>query len=996
MNMEVYTSNVENNELILEGNFKTISISFSDEETVRIRHFNKDEKEQFSYLKKDIEVEVVFGVIRRNRNEITMISKKLCVEINLDPFNIKVFRINGGLIFSGEELDFVDIDNNKSNIKFNLDLDTILFGVFKDERGKFKYFPKVRYLIPKNKWKKGLYELVNSNYLFTSNEFGIFVNTYKPIRYKFNWQLNEAEVIDEYLIDDKNNVQIAKERSSSQSVSEISIEDDCFDIFLIFKKSNEDFMKEYNNLIGKPPLLPKWSYGYIHSKGNTFGISEIKSTIEEFRNKNIPIDSMELNLLSSDENENKWLKDDFFLKENRVSLLISLYPFLKYIEKQKSNEVIWNEIKKLGDKNVKGYKIDLEGNTEKEKMNLMLLVKYIWEKLDRNKRNLFVLENINPGLSKYGTIINKSKAVISYENLKNNVKYLIATNMSEPYLSNSINFENNDNNYCDTNNVEPELFIRWLQCSVFFPIFIFSNSMFFSEPWAFGKSVEKIVTEFIRLRYSLVPYIYSNMRRTFDTSKPFIEQVSRDIEDEYYFGANILVAPIMEKDAISRKVFIPEGIWWDYWTRSIYEGPKDMDIEIQLERIPLFIKAGSIIPTSTGIQNANEKINSINLHVFPGQSGNFTIYDDDGETNDYLENAYMTIDVSYNEDKDKKTILINPVIGNYFGMSNTKNINIFIHNIFEIEDLKIDGESSNSYKYYDDGDFVLINIEDYNLKSGCTISYYDKSKIKVHAVKDTTCSINFFTKRNGISILDILALNYPVGTPYKIDLKFPEGYYLDTKNQPLSSKITKDLNLSFEVINSKLGEKAKDDFEICMQIGEDIFTEKFELVCDAITKWSIVDCIYGNKKDVEEICEVIETSSDEIYILSGDEKKLWLKVENKDSFFGIIEFPILKSHNHAVSYAKTRVYSPCDQEIYFEISCNTNISMFLNHVRQFEIEEVLFKNIYDKPIKLVKGWNDILIKLKTNVEHKKDDFLGFRLTILDNKKSAINDVYYDY
>lgn len=986
MNMEVYTSNVENNELILEGNFKTLSISFSDEETLRIRHFNKLET-QFSYLNQDVDFEIEFGVVRRTRNEITMISKKLCVEIDLDPFNIKVFRINGGLLFSGEELDFIDINNKKTNIKFNLDLDTILYGVFKDEKGKFKYFPKVRYLIPKHKWKKGLYELVNSNFLFTSKEFGIFANTYKQVNYKFNWQ-SDDDSIDQYLADGDDDKLSVKERNSTQSISQILIDDDYFDIFLLFKKNNNDFLKEYNSLIGKPPLLPKWSYGYIHAKENSFGVDEIKSSLSEFREKNIPIDSVVLDGI-----DNNLLLDDFFLKENKISLLISIYPFLKYIEREKSKELIWNELRKINTKNVGGYKLDTKDYTEKERTNSILLLKFIWEKLGKNKRSLFILENINPGLSRYGIIISKSKYTISYENLRNNIKYLIASNiLGQPYFANSINLESDGKKIDD--DVDPELFIRWLQSSVFFPIFLFSNSMFFAEPWVYGKSVEKIVTEFIKLRYSLMPYIYSNMRRTFDTSKPFIEPVSDGFESEYYFGSNIIVAPIVERGSVSKKVFIPEGIWWDYWTKSSYEGPEEIEIRTRLDRIPLFIRAGSIIPTSTGIQNADEKTNRIYFHIFPNGSGSFTFYDDDGESNDYLED-FMTVDISYTENKDKRIILINPAIGNYDGMDDIKNVNIVIHNISKIIDLKIDGESCYDYKY-DEREFVIINMKDYQLRKGCTISYYDKNEFKILKTNEMSCSIDFFQSSNGINLLKIVALNYPKDTKYNVNIDLPDGYSLNSKLEPLSSKITEDLNLNLEIIDSKLGERAKDCFKVSVEIGDNTFCESFELVCESLTKWSKIDCVHGDENEVETVCESIEISNNEIYVLSGDEKKFWIKAEGKDSNFGIMQFSMIKKYDNAISYAKTRVYSFYDREIFFQVSCSDNICLFLNGEKQFEIDDILYKNTIDKPVKLFKGWNRVLVKVKSRFKCDPDDFIGFRISILDDKKAEIKGIYYDY
>ncbi len=989
MKMEVYSSNIENRQLILEGNFKTLSLSFSDEEMLRIKHYDKDGEVEFSYLKEDVEFEIEFGIVKKSRNEIIMLSKKLCVEISLDPFNIKIFKINGGLIFSGDDLDFINIEEKKSRIKFNLNMDTSLFGVFKDDTGKFKYFPKVKQLVSRNKSRKVLYELANSNFLFTSNKFGFFVNNSQDIRYSFNKNVQGEQDVKVFELD----IQSIEDKNFKNAVSEIIIDSEYFDIFLIFKDSNDEFVRQYTNLIGKTPLLPKWSYGYIHSKGGNFGPYDLISAAENFRKKEIPIDAMEFDSNNFDYKDLSSF--DNFFKKNDISLVVSAYPFINgdnlNFEEKNDKELILDKIKGLQDENIKGYRFNFKTYSQKEKSNAMLWAKFINGRSNESKRNFFLIEETHPGLSKYGAVINNSNMSFSWEGLRDNVKRLIISGISgEPYFSSSL-----CSSYSDSVQDE-ELFIRWLQVAVFSPIFIFGNSIFFSEPWVFGESIEKIVSDFIKLRYSMMPYIYSNMRKTFDAFKPFIEPVSFDIEDEYYFGENMIVAPILEKDVMTRKVILPEGKWWDYWSRSLYEGGKEFYITSHLSRIPLFLKAGSIIPATAGIHNADEKIDHLYLHIFPGGDGRFTIYDDDGESNDYLENGFMNIEISYSEEEDDRSILIKPSEGSYKDMIDNKNIMIYIHNVHKIEDLKIDGKLSDKYKYYEEEQFILIDIEDYDLKDGCEITYKNRGKLQFQNIEEKSCSIDLFAKRNGIYILRIIALNYEADTDYKIDLMLPEGYSVEAEDEKLCSKIKENLNLNFEIVNLMLGERAIDNIKVSVKIGDDLYEENFDIAHGYATKWSVIDCIYGEYKEVEAICEIIENEEEDIYLISGGEKRLWLKANSGDSSFGLVNFNKLKEQSNAVAYAKTKLYIHDEQEVLFEISCSNNIALFVNNKKEFESDDILYKHISDKTSTLLKGWNSLLVKVRSNEMAKDRNFLGFRLSILDINGNRIEDIYFDY
>ncbi|MEM2480987.1 MAG: glycoside hydrolase family 31 protein [Candidatus Hadarchaeales archaeon] len=188
----------------------------------------------------------------------------------------------------------------------------------------------------------------------------------------------------------------------------------------------------------------------------------------------------------------------------------------------------------------------------------------------------------------------------------------------------------------------PELFARWIQVGVFYPFCRTHTSKpaRHHEPWCFGKRVERIARDFIRLRYSLLPYLYSlfweHTRNGMPILRPLFlhwpEQEECYREDEFMFGPFLLVAPVFKKGQRRREVYLPPGSWYDFWSAEKMEGGKTIVAEAPLERIPIFARAGAIIPTWPPMNYVGEKpVDELVLQVYPGE-GEFELYEDDGES----------------------------------------------------------------------------------------------------------------------------------------------------------------------------------------------------------------------------------------------------------------------------------------------------------------------------------------------------------------------------
>jgi alpha-D-xyloside xylohydrolase len=191
----------------------------------------------------------------------------------------------------------------------------------------------------------------------------------------------------------------------------------------------------------------------------------------------------------------------------------------------------------------------------------------------------------------------------------------------------------------------PELYTRWFEYAAFLPIFRAHGSRLYNEVWSYGKQAEPILEKYLRLRYQLLPYIYSLAHSTYQTGAPYMRALFMDfpsdpkvadIRDEYMFGPAFLVAPVSEQGATSREVYLPAGAdWYNYWSNDRVHGGQSIHVDAPIETLPLFVRAGSILPLGSAIENTTEVQKIAKLRVYPGADADFTLYDDDGRTYAY-------------------------------------------------------------------------------------------------------------------------------------------------------------------------------------------------------------------------------------------------------------------------------------------------------------------------------------------------------------------------
>jgi alpha-D-xyloside xylohydrolase len=223
-----------------------------------------------------------------------------------------------------------------------------------------------------------------------------------------------------------------------------------------------------------------------------------------------------------------------------------------------------------------------------------------------------------------------------------------------------------------------ELFVRWFQYGTFCPILRVhgTRSTDQNELWSYGAEAQKILTSFDTLRYELMPYIYSVAWKTTSESytpmRPLVMEFRSDtraqnIGDQFLFGPAILVNPVTEPGAATRHLYLPRTQWYDFWNGKSADGGRSIDAPVTLDRIPLYVRAGSIVPMGPDLEYAAQKpADPMELRIYPGADASFTLYEDENDNYDYEKGVYATIPLRWNE--AARTLTIGDRQGSFPGM----------------------------------------------------------------------------------------------------------------------------------------------------------------------------------------------------------------------------------------------------------------------------------------------------------------------------------------
>jgi alpha-D-xyloside xylohydrolase len=511
------------------------------------------------------------------------------------------------------------------------------------------------------------------------------------------------------------------------------------DYFVLYGPEFDQIVHEYRNLTGHAPMLPRWAYGFIQSKDRYVSLDEIQSIASRYRAEHIPIDTMvqdwfwwkyegdpvfnanyhdvpaDLKKLHdqhfhtmistwglmdpASETYRKLDAAQLLLKDAHVYDATSLRGQQMYWDNLPAKlfaqgwDSFWLDSAEpeeywphFGDAILASRRLAIgNGATFTNVYPLMHNegIQKSWRKTTERKRVFLLTRSAFLGSQRVGGTVWSGDVYSSFWGLSHQVAAGLNYALSGlPYWTTDIGgywptMDLNSHEY-------QELYLRWFQFGTFNPVFRSHGHRPHNEMWSYPE-IEPALIQFDRLRYRMMPYIYSLAWQVSNADYTIMRPLPMDFRSDpltwndgtqFMFGPALLVNPVLEAGATSRRVYLPTGTtWYDFWTGEKLAGGQYVEAAAPLEQIPLYVRAGTILPLGPDEEFADEKPNGpLELRIYPGADGKFTLYNDEGDNYDYEKGAHATVALAWS-DADR-TLTIGARQGSYPGISRETEIRI--------------------------------------------------------------------------------------------------------------------------------------------------------------------------------------------------------------------------------------------------------------------------------------------------------------------------------
>ena len=519
--------------------------------------------------------------------------------------------------------------------------------------------------------------------------------------------------------------------------SEVS---DAVDYYFIYGPDFDRIVATYRELTGPAPLFGKWAYGFWQCKNRYDSQKELEGIARKYRDLHIPLDNIVQDwfwwnimgepVFNKNYPDPKGMIDT--LHKDHVHLMISVWPYFRpgspvyddmlkkgfLIDRTKAagfhplgmglydafnpdaRKYYWklmdDALFKIG---ADAWWLDTtEPETEGRETNILVTNKtalgngaryanefpvmttgavYEGQRASSDQKRVFILSR-----SGYAGIQRNAAAVWSgdinpnWETFRRQIPAGLNLSVSGvPYWTTDIG------GFVEANPDDPayrELYVRWFEFGTFCPIFRAHGTRTTNqnELWSYGPEAQKILVAYDKLRYRLMPYIYSLAWKTtnegYTIMRPLVMDFRDDVRaqntgDEFLFGPALLVAPVTEQSSTMRHLYLPEAKWYDFWTGEIGAGGHTVDAHAPIDRIPLYVRTGSILPLGPDVEYATEKAaDPLEIRVYRGANGSFTLYEDENDSYNYEKGAHATIPFQWVDSTG--TLTIGDRAGTYPGM----------------------------------------------------------------------------------------------------------------------------------------------------------------------------------------------------------------------------------------------------------------------------------------------------------------------------------------
>jgi len=527
-------------------------------------------------------------------------------------------------------------------------------------------------------------------------------------------------------------------RKSDNSTTFRSPVAQALDYVVFYGPSADNVIASYRNLSGNAPMFPKWAYGFWQCRERYTSGTHLVETIKEFRKRNLPVDVIvqdwqywgnrgwgvpqfdeknypnpsgfikELHDLNAHFNISIWSNPDKnsaigkeYVAKNRF---ITNTKWLDYFNPETRKDY-WNTLKvNMFDNGVDSWWMDavependaLKGEKtflgagDFYRLTYPLMVSQAVSEGQRatssDKRVCILTRSAFSGQQRYGVINWSGDIGGTWDIFKNQiVAGLNFTITGLPYWTTDIGgfFRPGRSQYTDEK--YHDLLTRWYQWGTMSPIFRMHGYQTETEPWKYGQKVEDNMRKMLNLRYRLMPYIYSEAWQVTKNGSTMMRPMVMDFNGDtaavnckfqYMFGKSILTAPITAPNVTEWNVYLPKSAgWYNFWTGKYFKGGQTVKTDAPLDKLPLYVKAGSIIPMGKIIQSTGEKAaDTLEIRVFKGADARFELYEDEGDNYNYEKGKYTTISFNWNE--KTQTFTVGDKQGNYPGSLKKRIFNV--------------------------------------------------------------------------------------------------------------------------------------------------------------------------------------------------------------------------------------------------------------------------------------------------------------------------------
>ncbi|NLE31813.1 MAG: DUF5110 domain-containing protein [Bacteroidales bacterium] len=511
--------------------------------------------------------------------------------------------------------------------------------------------------------------------------------------------------------------------------------------YVVFAGSADEVIGTYRYVSGDAPLFPKWAYGFWQCRERYTSAKHLVETAKLFREKKLPMDVIvqdwqywgqngwgvpqfdarnypdpeafieELHDLNVHFNISIWSNPDQNSTIGKTYVANKRFiPGTKWLDyfNPATRQDYWKTLNtNMFEKGVDSWWMDavependaLHGVTTHlgpgdfyRSTYPLLVSQAVYEgqrSVTEAKRVCILTRSAFSGQQRYGVINWSGDVGSDWDTYRRQVVAgLNFTASGLPYWTTDIGgfFRPGGSQYTDPN--YHDILTRWFQWGTFNPIFRMHGYQSETEPWKYGETVENNLRTMLNLRYRLMPYIYSEAWQITSMGstmmRPLVMDFSQDpkaLEQayEYMFGPAFLVAPVVEPGVKRWPVYLPAGHkWYDFQTGLTCQGGTTVMTDAPQDVIPLYVKAGSIVPMGPVMQHTGENTSGkLDIHVYAGANATFTLYEDEGDAYQYEQGIYATIPFTWND--KKQTLTIGAREGSYPGMRVERELTIVLH-----------------------------------------------------------------------------------------------------------------------------------------------------------------------------------------------------------------------------------------------------------------------------------------------------------------------------